>query len=364
MGRTIRESIGTIKGHVPPEKSIRPYEEVPEVPGLPIAGNAFEMAGDVRGFLARNYRKHGPIFRIRAFGYRFIALVGPEANVFVSGISGTHLRSYEPYREFGVAMGAHRIMLNMDGPEHLRMRKLQVNGYSPKTIESRLDVAYDTNLREIGKWPQGRPLGGQRAMPQSPCGFRRSRQAEGGSGSVGPRRRGDGAGAAGLSRRRLAESTGHGVHRCVRRGRLVSGICRVLSYQDSSGVCTLRRERQRRVAAALTLDSRIGPAKMPEPGSIRCRCLARGLATHETRKWASRRRARGARLEEHPEAGVLNEIRQQARDGVRVISGGPGAGENTLLEVWFRRWARSLPKPYLDCRSQRADEAACCPCSR
>ena len=122
------------------------------------------MAGDVRGFLARNYRKHGPIFRIRAFGYRFIALVGPEANVFLTGISGTHLRSHEPYREFGVAMGAHRIMLNMDGPEHLRMRKLQVNGYSPKTIESRLDAAHDITQRVIEKWPQGQPVGVQRAM--------------------------------------------------------------------------------------------------------------------------------------------------------------------------------------------------------
>ena len=164
MGHTIRESIRALEPPAPPEKIVRPDAKIPEVPGLPVAGNAFQMAGDVRAFLAGNYRKYGPVFRIRAFGYRFIALVGPEANVFLGRISGTHLRSYEPYRDFGVAMGAHRIMLSMDGPEHLRMRKLQVNGYSPKTIESNLALAHDVTQRAIANWPQGQPLGVQRAM--------------------------------------------------------------------------------------------------------------------------------------------------------------------------------------------------------
>ena len=166
MGRTIRESIRTIKPPVPPAKIARPTEEIPEVPGLPIAGNAFRMAGDIREFLTRSYRQHGPIFRLRAFGHRFIALVGPEANVFLARISGTHLRSHEPYRDFGIAIGAHRVMLNMDGPEHLRMRKLQVHGYSPKTIESNLELAHDVTRRLVDEWRPGQPVGIQRAMQQ------------------------------------------------------------------------------------------------------------------------------------------------------------------------------------------------------
>ena len=164
MGRTIRDSIGTIEPAAPPAKTARPEQEIPEVPGLPVAGNAFEMAGDVRAFLAASYRQYGPVFRIRAFGYRFIALVGPEANLFATRISGTHLRSHEPYREFGVAMGGHRVMLNMDGPEHLRMRKLQVKGYSPKTFESNLGLVHDVTRRMIGEWPQGPAVGVQHAM--------------------------------------------------------------------------------------------------------------------------------------------------------------------------------------------------------
>ena len=164
MGRTIRQSIRTLEPPTPSAKAVRPAAEIPEVPGLPVAGNAFRMARNVRGFLATNYRRYGPIFRIRAFGFRYIALVGPEANVFAARISGTHLRSHESYREFGVAMGGHRVMLNMDGAEHLRMRKLQVNGYSPKTFEAHLELAHDITRRLIGEWPQGRPVAVQHAM--------------------------------------------------------------------------------------------------------------------------------------------------------------------------------------------------------
>ena len=96
MGRTIRKSIRTIEPAPPPATTVRPPDEIPVVPGLPVAGNAIPMAGDIRGFLAWSYREYGPIFRIRALGYRHIALVGPEANVFLARISGTHLRSRSP----------------------------------------------------------------------------------------------------------------------------------------------------------------------------------------------------------------------------------------------------------------------------
>ena len=166
LGYTISESIRKIEPPPPPDIIVRSQDEIPEVPGLPIAGNLFGMAGNIREFLAECYRNHGPIFRIRAFGHRYIAFAGPEANVFLGRISGTHLRSHEPYREFGVAIGAHRVMLNMDGQEHVRMRKLLVNGYSPKTIESNLNLAHDVTLRMIEKWPQGRAIGVQRAMQE------------------------------------------------------------------------------------------------------------------------------------------------------------------------------------------------------
>ena len=164
MARTIGDCIRTIEPPEPPAKPVRSHKEIPEAPGFPVVGNALQMAGDVRAFLARNYHELGPIFRVRALGYRFIAFVGPEANTFLGKISGTHLRSHEQYQTFGSAGGAHRVMLSMDGKEHLRMRKLQVKGYSPKTFESNLDVVHQATRDIIDAWPHEQPIGVQRAM--------------------------------------------------------------------------------------------------------------------------------------------------------------------------------------------------------
>ena len=76
IGREIAATIQQIKAQ-PPPPSFRPTAEIPEAAGLPLLGNAFGMAGDLRGFLLREYQRHGPIFRVRALQYRWVALVGP-----------------------------------------------------------------------------------------------------------------------------------------------------------------------------------------------------------------------------------------------------------------------------------------------
>ncbi len=165
--REIAATIRQIKAQPPPAApSVRPADEIPEAEGLPVLGNVFGMAGNLRGFLLREYQRHGPIFRVRALNLRWVALVGPEANVLADRISATHFRTWEQYHQFGAALGAHRVLLSMDGPEHIRMRRLLVKGYSPKMLESNLDLAHDVTLRAIEGWPQGRPMEIQRAMQQ------------------------------------------------------------------------------------------------------------------------------------------------------------------------------------------------------
>ena len=165
MGRVISESVRAIKPVAPRSRVVRPLDAIPEVAGLPLVGSAFQMAGDIVEFLESCYYKYGPIFRIRAFGFRFIALVGPEANVFVTKIASTHLRSYEPWKDFSASLGGmHRSLLSMDGPDHLRMRKVLARGYSPKSLRINLDIAHDLTLRLIDKWPQDRSIPLQRAM--------------------------------------------------------------------------------------------------------------------------------------------------------------------------------------------------------
>ena len=167
IGREIAAVIQQVKTQPSPApSSVRPADEIPEADGLPLLGNVFGMAGDLRGFLLREYQRHGPIFRVRALHLSWVALVGPEANVFADLNSATHFRTWEQYHEFGASLDAHRVLLTMDGPEHIRMRRLLIKGYSPKMLESNLDLAHDVTLRAIEGWPQGRPVEIQRAMQQ------------------------------------------------------------------------------------------------------------------------------------------------------------------------------------------------------
>ena len=162
VGREIAAAIRQIKA--PPAPSVRPAAEIPEAAGLPLLGNVFNMAGDLRGFLIRQYLELGPIFQIRALNNRFIVLTGPEGNSFVQRSGRIHLRSHEGWRDFNAAMGAKDALMSMDGQQHTRMRKVQKRGFSGQFVEDRLDQVVDITRRIIAEWPEGRPFVVQQAM--------------------------------------------------------------------------------------------------------------------------------------------------------------------------------------------------------
>ena len=139
-------------------------EEIPKVSGWPLFGSAFDLAGDLRSFLTRQYRILGPIFQARAFNQRIIALVGPEANLFVQKRGVQFLRSHETWEAYNKALGAKDALTSMDGPGHVRMRKAQTRGYSRKFIEDRLDEVVDITRRTIAEWPRDRPVVTQHAL--------------------------------------------------------------------------------------------------------------------------------------------------------------------------------------------------------
>ena len=122
------------------------------------------MARDLRRFLTLQYRRLGPIFRIRAFNRRYIAMVGAEANQFMAGAGNNHFRSHETWADFNMATGAVHTMTGMDGAEHLRLRKLQAHAYSPQLIEGRLGEVVEITRREVAAWPERKGIAGQYAM--------------------------------------------------------------------------------------------------------------------------------------------------------------------------------------------------------
>ena len=126
--------------------------------GIPLAGNAFSLAGDIRAYLTREYQRLGPVFRVRAFKRRLTVLAGPEANMFMVKEGRTHLRSGVAWRDFATELGAERVSIGMDGAEHDRMRNAQKRGYSRAAAERCIPAMIEIVRREIAAWPTGRPI--------------------------------------------------------------------------------------------------------------------------------------------------------------------------------------------------------------
>ena len=163
VGQSVARAVRQMKPR-PAPPAARPPEEIPQVSGWPLLGSAFDVARDLSTFLVRQYRKSGPIFRFHALGRRFVVLAGPEANRFVQKQGSRHLRSYEAWRKFNVALGAKDSLLSLDGPGHVRMRKVHTKAFSRQFIEGRLDEVVEITRRMIARWPRNLPIGAQYAM--------------------------------------------------------------------------------------------------------------------------------------------------------------------------------------------------------
>ena len=136
----------------------------PAAPGIPIAGNALSLAGDIRAYLTREYQRLGPVFRVRAFKRNITVLAGPEANLFTVKDGRTHLRSAEAWRDFETELGTGRTVMGMDGAEHDRMRNAMKRGYSRAAAEQRIPDMVEIVRREIAAWPTDRPIPGHYAL--------------------------------------------------------------------------------------------------------------------------------------------------------------------------------------------------------
>lgn len=160
IGRSVAKALQDFE-YPAPSAPPRSFQEIPHARGWSLVGNAFAMAGDIRAFFAKQYVELGPIFRVRAFNRRFTVLAGPKANRFMAHMGKTYLRSYEFWRDFNPEVGAMRSLISMDSIDHLRLRKVQVAGYSRKRIGSQLAEAVSIARGEIAAWPQNQAITAQ-----------------------------------------------------------------------------------------------------------------------------------------------------------------------------------------------------------
>ena len=131
---------------------------LPRARGLPLLGSTFAVARDPRQFFLQEYLRVGPVFRVRTLGRNFVAMAGQEANLFLSRSERMHLHASDMWDPLCAEFGASRFVLNMNGKDHVRMRRETRNGLSRQLIESRIPAAVDVIRRQVAAMPLNTPL--------------------------------------------------------------------------------------------------------------------------------------------------------------------------------------------------------------
>ena len=131
---------------------------IPVVKGIPIFGSAFEAKKNLALFLAKQYRKMGPVFQVKLFNRNFIALVGPDSNRFLQKQGRNYLRSYEFWKDFIHELGVTRVLPSADGRDHGMFRRTFAPSYSRHNFESNLATASEIVRSHVSAWPTDRPI--------------------------------------------------------------------------------------------------------------------------------------------------------------------------------------------------------------
>ncbi len=126
---------------------------------LPVIGHALQFRNTINGFLTEQYRNLGPVFEISLLGKKWLVLAGPEANRFLlqDGKECLHT-DHVTWQGFAQQFGGTRAIAGMDGPEHVRLRRLMRDGYSRGQLVRDPTEAVAIVENEMRQWPENRPV--------------------------------------------------------------------------------------------------------------------------------------------------------------------------------------------------------------
>ena len=142
------------------------HEPIPEVPGLPVLGNALAMSRGVQPFIDAQYRLHGPIFRVRIPGRKIVVIGGREGIAFAREHSQTHLRSDEAFAPIRQALKTDRPLIASDGPDHIKLRPIVHSIYQSASVERNLPTVIGTARRVLASWHPARAIPAYAAMQE------------------------------------------------------------------------------------------------------------------------------------------------------------------------------------------------------
>ena len=127
------------------------FHPPPKVSGLPIIGSAFHvMGGDPREFLLSQYKKFGPIFRLKAFHIDYVVMAGPSANQFVNAEGRNFFQSKTFWRGMMHELEADHFLIGIDGEDHVMLRKMFRKNFAKTAIDPHIETIHALCLKMFG----------------------------------------------------------------------------------------------------------------------------------------------------------------------------------------------------------------------
>ena len=145
----------------PDEASCKP---IPDVPGVPLLGNAIGLAGEIRPYLDALYRRHGPICRVRIPGKSIVILSGKEGVEFARRHSQTHLRNDVAFAPMCRASQSDRLLIASGGHDHIKLRRAAHEIASAVSVEANLPAMIAVARDRLSEWRRVRSVSAYAAM--------------------------------------------------------------------------------------------------------------------------------------------------------------------------------------------------------
>src|SRR6266446_5479898 len=131
---------------------------LPPGPRSPAVVNSLRFAYRPLAVLREWHRRFGDVFTVRLLGFGSgVYVADPEAIRELFTGDQSDLKAGEANSFMEPVLGAHSVLV-LDGPEHLRQRKLLLPPFQGSRVAAFREVIRDVAAREIARWRPGAKL--------------------------------------------------------------------------------------------------------------------------------------------------------------------------------------------------------------
>ena len=132
---------------------------LPPGPRTPAVVNTLRFAQRPLAVLREWHRRFGDVFTVRMLGFGVgVYVVDPQAIRELFTGDQSDLRAGEANSFMEPVLGPHSVLV-LDGPEHLRQRKLLLPPFQGSRVAAFREIMRDVAEREVAAWSPGRGVG-------------------------------------------------------------------------------------------------------------------------------------------------------------------------------------------------------------